>query len=777
VGSFINRGPTSAGIMQGFGPGNPSSPVGNNPKRKGQSMYRFAGDPALGPGRGPMSGTGLATKFNPSNAYYNDMINQAITAGTVAVTPDGTGLMYRQDGTPINSASETMTSGQQAIANNQNQGPYSLNYKKEDARPPPTGIEAIDVLGQRLNYPNARFGLNPDGTLMASNTFTVPTGGTGVINEPEEKPEENNIFNNIAGAVTSIGSRVEAFSKMAGFDFGSLQDAYNWAKENVPNLLDTNFTPEEVIQFDAVNSQKVTLPGTVTGVGNIGDPLPADTTAGESGGLYDIPSLTAIRSAVPGTYDPTRRPGSGGQRYFSDIQYVNNVEDPTAQRAANLAAQGRTDRQALGLAALNAANPAFQTRPSSQTLTDAQVFDMFTQMGQNPNLTTERQQIEQAVGMMNRYNVSPERLSEIMNVPLADIRERMGAYYTPYGEETDTYQSIKDLISNSTSARPKENRVTTQQDKVDSIVAGMTPTAPVTPVTPVTPATPVATPGFTLPDVRIGGGFDPLTGGFSTFGRGEYSQADIDTVLAGLANGDTTIDELSTIYGTPALDILENTILDQGRTPAQAAALGGITEEDLVTQLINAGKTNPAEVLAYYQANTPEGEDFSNTTVTDVENYLNRNLLFEPDATTGEYAAGDVNAVINALQNDSVEVEDLSNLYGIPADDILANLASMGFGPDGEFIPLAQGGEIDQYYLGGSTDGMADDIPAMIGNSQPAALSDGEFVIPADVVSHLGNGNSDAGAQNLYSMMDRVRKDRTGNPNQGKQIDPNQYLA
>jgi len=81
------------------------------------------------------------------------------------------------------------------------------------------------------------------------------------------------------------------------------------------------------------------------------------------------------------------------------------------------------------------------------------------------------------------------------------------------------------------------------------------------------------------------------------------------------------------------------------------------------------------------------------------------------------------------------------------------------------------------YYLGGPTDGMADDVPAMIGNAQPAALSDGEFVIPADVVSHLGNGNSDAGAQNLYSMMDRVRKDRTGNPKQGKEINPNSYLA
>ena len=89
----------------------------------------------------------------------------------------------------------------------------------------------------------------------------------------------------------------------------------------------------------------------------------------------------------------------------------------------------------------------------------------------------------------------------------------------------------------------------------------------------------------------------------------------------------------------------------------------------------------------------------------------------------------------------------------------------------------AQGGNVNGYYLGGATDGMADQIPATINNMQPAALSDGEFVIPADVVSHLGNGNSDAGAKNLYSMMERVRTDRTGNPKQGKQIDPNKYLA
>jgi hypothetical protein len=80
------------------------------------------------------------------------------------------------------------------------------------------------------------------------------------------------------------------------------------------------------------------------------------------------------------------------------------------------------------------------------------------------------------------------------------------------------------------------------------------------------------------------------------------------------------------------------------------------------------------------------------------------------------------------------------------------------------------------YYLGGSTDGMADQVPAQIDGRQPAALSDGEFVIPADVVSHLGNGNSDAGAQQLHSMMDRVRKERTGTTQQGKQINPAAFM-
>ena len=79
--------------------------------------------------------------------------------------------------------------------------------------------------------------------------------------------------------------------------------------------------------------------------------------------------------------------------------------------------------------------------------------------------------------------------------------------------------------------------------------------------------------------------------------------------------------------------------------------------------------------------------------------------------------------------------------------------------------------------LKGPGDGMSDDIPASIANRQPARLANEEFVIPADVVSHLGNGSSEAGAKQLYKMMDRVRQARTGQKKQGTQINPEKYLA
>jgi hypothetical protein len=78
--------------------------------------------------------------------------------------------------------------------------------------------------------------------------------------------------------------------------------------------------------------------------------------------------------------------------------------------------------------------------------------------------------------------------------------------------------------------------------------------------------------------------------------------------------------------------------------------------------------------------------------------------------------------------------------------------------------------------LKGPGDGMSDSIPGVIANKQPARLADGEFVVPADVVSHLGNGSTDAGAKRLYAMMDKVRKARTGKKKQAPAVNTARFL-
>jgi len=78
--------------------------------------------------------------------------------------------------------------------------------------------------------------------------------------------------------------------------------------------------------------------------------------------------------------------------------------------------------------------------------------------------------------------------------------------------------------------------------------------------------------------------------------------------------------------------------------------------------------------------------------------------------------------------------------------------------------------------LKGPGDGMSDSIPASIQGKQPARLADNEFVVPADVVSHLGNGSSDAGAKKLYAMMSKVRKARTGKAKQAPAIKADKYM-
>jgi hypothetical protein len=137
-------------------------------------------------------------------------------------------------------------------------------------------------------------------------------------------------------------------------------------------------------------------------------------------------------------------------------------------------------------------------------------------------------------------------------------------------------------------------------------------------------------------------------------------------------------------------------------------------------------------------------------------------LLAQGGMTSGSNTSAYGSPDGTAAQNTLKEGYGLGRLNTLAAANTTANAEMGGF---------AKGG-----YLDGAGDGMSDSIPATIEGKQPARLADGEFVIPADVVSHLGNGSTKAGAQHLYKMLDKVRKARTGNKKQGKQINPGKYL-
>jgi hypothetical protein len=130
----------------------------------------------------------------------------------------------------------------------------------------------------------------------------------------------------------------------------------------------------------------------------------------------------------------------------------------------------------------------------------------------------------------------------------------------------------------------------------------------------------------------------------------------------------------------------------------------------------------------------------------------------------------------------SIPGYDYGSSYGYDAPSVGESASASGGGSDGSagaavsgeagwaqggIASLAQGGasHLGDYSDGGRLlkgpgNGTSDDIPATIADKRPARLADGEFVIPSRIVSELGNGSTEAGARQLYAMMDRVQKAR-----------------
>ena len=190
--------------------------------------------------------------------------------------------------------------------------------------------------------------------------------------------------------------------------------------------------------------------------------------------------------------------------------------------------------------------------------------------------------------------------------------------------------------------------------------------------------------------------------------------------------------------------------------PVGGAALGGLEKSDIYGTPMQK----------------PEAEKYDPYARLDLSADTDLRLVAEGGYIDG-YATGG-----------SIQSGGIRDLYGTPDNTPTISTGLGGFGlgrlnnlageqamAQAQTLGYAKGG-----YLNGAGDGMSDSIPATIEGKQPARLADGEFVIPADVVSHLGNGSTKAGSKRLYAMLDKVRKARTGTKKQGKQINPAKYM-
>jgi hypothetical protein len=159
-------------------------------------------------------------------------------------------------------------------------------------------------------------------------------------------------------------------------------------------------------------------------------------------------------------------------------------------------------------------------------------------------------------------------------------------------------------------------------------------------------------------------------------------------------------------------------------------------------QIADVTKTPLADVQSRYQAAMGPNAGIARRPGSGGVTY------FSPMVYTPQGAAPAAPAATEAAPAAAPAVVD--NSYQVFA---AGGMAHGGLGSLGHY---SDGGHL----LKGPGDGVSDSIPAMIGNKQPARLADGEFVIPARIVSEIGNGSTDAGARKLYAMMDRIQKAR-----------------
>lgn len=226
-----------------------------------------------------------------------------------------------------------------------------------------------------------------------------------------------------------------------------------------------------------------------------------------------------------------------------------------------------------------------------------------------------------------------------------------------------------------------------------------------------------------------------------------------DSISSSLGSSPSNSEILADINYNPSLLSSLGSILSGGSgTMAQLAGLGGIGA------LLNSIGGGGGSGYKGYQGSIPKytAQRTMNPIPTTTTNAAGQTVPRRPGSGGISYFSPMVYTPQVAPAAAPVATEPAAATQPNPTIEDRYAEGGMAHGGLGALGHYSDGGQL----LRGPGDGVSDSIPATIGGKQPARLADGEFVIPARIVSEIGNGSTEAGARKLYAMMDRIQKAR-----------------
>jgi hypothetical protein len=207
------------------------------------------------------------------------------------------------------------------------------------------------------------------------------------------------------------------------------------------------------------------------------------------------------------------------------------------------------------------------------------------------------------------------------------------------------------------------------------------------------------------------------------------------------------------------------------------------------TAPLSVGDLTPGFVAPIYNAAVlpPKDQPYVNPYASSLANPATIPLM---SGETQEQGAARLKAQSDALEQRRAARSQMQE--GIASGGAAVGMAAGGLAPEGFVLPAdfvshvgngsSEAGlkllvsKLNAKPIKGAGDGMSDSIPTTIGGTQEARVANEEAFISPEEVKRIGGGDAEKGAKKLYAMMDRVRKERTGTTEQGKQIDPNKFL-